>query len=514
MSNTYISLYQVLGDANSYVKIQSGQPLTLANIQALAQARWTWIVNNWLTLSPSFKTVANGNQDLESKYEDFQRFVESYNLGNKNNPFDTTANFLDVIAFLNLIGLNVLRLSPEEASVRDQEIDRINKLDIEDFRAMMTFLEVFAAQLAQEVGLGDADAAKLLGIQVAKKQRNATIDDLDSINQVNQLHAFVETLLIRAQQSQKRPPDILSLTNQLVNPNSKITFDDSWVSYTPVPFEISLEHMAQRYLGSKAQWFELVTINNLQPPYIDAVGEKFPLLTPGAVNNVIIADTSKQNVPVGTKVSIGSYKVREESRIVKRVILNENSTMVLFLSGNADLSRFKSQEGGFVRIYAPQTTKPGNFVLIPSHTASGVSGSVPTPTTDSLRRLDKALLAFGVDIARTDDGDIIMDPNGNFKYAAGLVNVKQTVLNALKTVRGELPFHPNFGVNTNIGERFFGTTDEALIFGELLRDTLLNDPRLDNVQIERIATTGTGIALQLLVTVVGSNQPLPLAFIS
>ena len=514
-TTNYISTLQVLSDTTSLIRILSGQQLSLASIQSLAQTRWPWIFDNWVSLYPRFKASAAGAQDLESKLDSFQRFIDSWRLGNRNNPLDVLGNFAEVYPFLDLISLSELRLSPDEAALRDIEIDRIQSLDIENFRSMMSFLRARAAVLAQQIGLGDPSAAKLLGTPQTPRQRSPTIDDLQNIQDINKLHSFVESLLFRALRSQKRPPNVLSLSNQLIDPGSPVIFDDKFVSYTPQPFEISIEHMAQRYIGDRAYWYELATINNLQPPYVDEVGTKYPLLAPGAVNNLIIADTDRQKIPVGTKVGIGSYKYREETRVVERLILNENGTVIVFLSGAQNINRLKPAEGAFVRIYAPSTIRKGAFMLIPSRTPSRISTSVPVPTSDELRRIDKALLQFGVDIARDDKtADIIIDPSGNFKYAAGLPNVRQAVLNALKTTQGELIFHPGYGVNLNIGGRFFGTTDEALLFGELLRSTLLTDSRLENVQIAKVEATGTGIALTLLITIAGATQALPLSFIS
>lgn len=513
---SYTSIYQAVNDVNMYVKRRTSHPLTLANIQAIAKARWVWIINNWeKTLKKSFKDATGGDEGLESKFEDFQRFITSYKLGNLTNPIDSLQNFVQISPFLDLISLASIQLSPDEAALRDIEIDRIDNLDIENFQSIIKFLRTKSAERAQLVGLGDPDAAKLLGIQQKPRQRSASIQDLEDISQIDSFRVVAEKLLFGLMKKQKRPPNVLALSNQFIDPSSAVFFDGKYKSYVPTPFEISLEHMAEKFLGSRKLWFTLVTVNNLQPPYIDEAGEKFPLLAPAAVNNLIISDARATDIPVGTKIGLGSYRFREEARIVERVLRNENGTMILFLSGAQNVSRFKPNEGAFVRIYAPHTVRKGSFVLIPLKTNSAISTSIPTPDSDELRRLDKSLLQFGVDIARDErSGDIVFDPTGNFKKAAGLANVRQSILTALKTVRGELPFHPNYGLNTNIGGRFFGSTDEALVFAELLRDTLMADKRFTNIQIARVATTGTGIALTIIVTIAGSNQPLPLSFIS
>ena len=100
------------------------------------------------------------------------------------------------------------------------------------------------------------------------------------------------------------------------------------------------------------------------------------------------------------------------------------------------------------------------------------------------------------------------------KKAFGLKNVKQAVLNALKTEKGELDFHPSYGVNLAIGERYYGTVDEAMIFGQSLRDTLVRDPRFTNVLISNISSTGTGIAIELIVYLDGTQEPVTLSFVS
>lgn len=513
-STSYTNVFQVISDTNSLISLIIGEDLTLASVQSLAQARWQWIFNNWESLYGRFRPFAGGDQHLVAKLDDFRRFIESWRLGNRNNPLDILKNFLQVSPFLNLITLSELRLSPDEVALRDIEIDRLSNLGIEDFRAMLKLLRKRSAIAAQEIGLGDPDAAKLLGISVRQRKRSPSIDDLEEIERINRVYVIIEAMLSRELGRKKRPPNILKLTSQLVNPDSQVFFNNNFLSYTPRPFEISLEHMAQKYLGNRELWFELVTINNLQLPYIDEVGVKFPLLAAAATNNLIISSADRQNVPVGTKIGIGSHKYREEARVVERIILNENGTMILFLSGTQNINRFKPSEGAFVRIYAPSTTRSGSFILIPSEDSSEISTSTPTPSSDELRRLDAALLQFGIDIARNEKtGDLVFDPNGNFKFAAGLVNVRQTVLNALNTNEGELPFHPQFGINLGIGDRYFGTIDEALVFSQLLRDTLLADSRILGVQLGNLETSGTGMSMTILVTIAGSNQAMPLSFV-
>jgi hypothetical protein len=498
-----------------YLAVNSGKSLSFGNIQSIAQKRWSWLVENWSVYSEAFKTATNGNGNLVEKYNILKTFIDSYKLGNTNNPLDTLENFVTVLPFMNLILLSNITLTPEELSFRDKEAYRVQNLQPDDFENMVTFLRRQAAYQAQRIGLGDPDASTLLGIQTQEKQKNATIADLEQIENINNLRRVAEKLLFGSKAQQKRPPNLLAISNAMVDPLTPVVFSNDYLTQRPVPFEISLEHMAQKYLGRRDRWYDLVSVNYLKPPYVDSVGVKLPLIAPPASNNLIISADQKNNLYVGAKVSIGSYRYPEETRAIERLIVNENNTMVLFLSGDQNISKYKPTEGGFVRVYAPNTVRSGSFVVIPSTTASGINSSAPTPSSDLIGRLDQALVQFGVDIAKDPvTNDFNFDSNGNFKKAVGLVNVRQTVLSTLKTKKGELPFHTGYGVDINIGSRFYGTTDEAVIFAQLLQTTLLGDPRFDSVQISKLSVTGTGIALTILVTLAGSNVPIPLSFIS
>lgn len=512
----YTNLFEIYKDTEMYLILRNKGSLNLSHIRPIAQNRWPWMVSNWPTLKQLFTTFVNGNQSQSAALEDLQREVSSYKLGNTTiNPLQSLDKTITFSPFLELIELTSIKLTPEEIILRDKEIERVGQLEVETFQQMLTFIRKNTAIEAATIGLGDEDAARLLGLQVAPKRRTATIQDLDRINETNKLYKIIEGIVYDLNQTRKRPPNLLQIANQNISADSPVAIQDTYLSYVPVPFEISLESMAQKYLGDKRRWYELATVNQLHPPFIDEVGTKLPLLAPAAVNNLIISSSLKDSVFVGTKISIGSYRYREETRVVERAIINENNTMVLFLGGTQDLNKFLSSEGAFVRIYAPNTTRKGNYVLIPS-TAPGVTQrAVATPNNASLRQLEQAFLNFGIDIARDRrTNDFIIDANGNFKFAAGFPAIRQAVLYALKTTQGELPWHPNYGVNINIGDRFFGSLNEAVVFGELLRDTLLRDPRFSDVLINKVGTTGTGISLGLLVSIQGIDQPLPLAFVS
>jgi len=511
----YTDLFSVLNDTDLYMRVRRGDPLGLDLLQALARGRWIWIVENWSNiLYARFKTLANGDDILEATLEDLQGLVSSYLLGNLRNPFDNFDTFVKYSKFLAAVRVGELNLSPAEFVLVDKEKERVSSFVIEDFRAMLKYLKQQSALDAFRIGLGDVDSAALYGVQPIARQRSATVADLARLDDADQIRQYIEGIIIDLKDSQDISPNLLRIANDNLGPDSPVVFNDAYRSAVAVPYEISLEHMAKKYLGSADLYFELVTVNKLQPPYIDEMGEKTVLLAPGAVNNVIIAGTRKDDIPVGTKVMIGSYSVREEPRIIERVTENTDGTLILFLSGAQDLVKLRTDEGAFVRIYSPHTINTGGFLLIPL-TIETPNGSQYTPKSDELRRIEKSLLTFGVDILRDEaTGGLVIDSSCNFKFAAGLRNVRQAVLYALRTVRGELPFHPNYGVSASIGDRYYGTADEAVIFANVLRQGLLLDQRYTDVKIAGIQQTGTSLALTIVVWIAGVVDPIPLSFAS
>ena len=84
----------------------------------------------------------------------------------------------------------------------------------------------------------------------------------------------------------------------------------------------------------------------------------------------------------------------------------------------------------------------------------------------------------------------------------------------LRTNVNELPYHPAFGVNYELGKQFVGTVDEAVKIGELLVSSITKDQRIEDVVISRISSTNTSASLQLLVKIKGLDDPIPLSFVT
>ena len=511
----YTNLLDIQDDTWLYFAFRKGTTPNIGVIPALAKSRWSWIVQNWTVLKQQFTLSVGGDQKFLNIINDLSNDVLSYQLGNISaNPFNNKQLFQEYAPLLRLINTSSLSLTIEEQIIINQESDRISRLGIQDFQNMIDFIEKAGSSLEAEIGLGDPDVADLLQTGTTEKRRDAEISDLSDLDDLYSIQRIIEGIIFDLQQATTRTPNLLTIANQNIDPSSQVAINSFYVSGNAVPFEISLESMAKKYLGTPDRWFELITVNNLKPPFIDESGLKTLLLAPAAVNNLIISTNIQEDVYVGSKIGVGSSRNLEETRVVERIVINNDNTMVLFLSGKQDLNKFRTQDNAFVRIYKPHTTRNGEFIIIPSTSPGFSVTSAPTPTNEDLRSLPKPILNFGIDVLKdTTTGDWVIGANGNFGLAVGTTAIRQAVLNALKTSRTDLNWHVNYGVNTSIGDKYYGTTDEAVILAGLISDSLLTDPRFADVKISRIQTTHTSIAIQLLVKLAGYSNPIPLSFI-
>ena len=515
MTKAYTNITDVKIDLEMYVALRTGSALDLSLFPALAKQRYPWIVDNWGKLYTIFKNYSNGDQNLEDALSDFDSSVRGYKLSTSANPLNVLDNpdKFDLYSdFLELIDVRGIGLNAAESSLVANEAQRVAKLTIDDFRSMLQFINNFITLSSSQLGLYDPEGFSALGAPQASKTKSPTINDLSVIDQQLDIKKYVESIILSLKSTISRPPDLLKAANANTS-GGNVTINDSYLSSVSVPFSGSLEQMAADYMGDKRLWYELVTVNNLQPPYVDEVGIKYLLVAPGAGNNVTISSDSQNDLHVGASLSIGSVAVREEARSVNRISYNSDNTMVLFLSGAADMSKFKKDDGAFVRIYAPHTINGKNFIKIPVNLAATLPTGM-TPQKDELRRLDAALLNFGVDISEDETtGDISLAPNGNFLLAYGLKNVKQSVRNAINTVKGELPFHPRYGLDSTIGSKMFGPGDQALFVSEMVQKAILKDRRIVSATINNLTFTGTSVSMLVLVQIQGSSQIIPLSFV-
>lgn len=515
----YTYLEQVLTDYLGYLKATENAQFTLADVQTIASDRWQWFVDNWqIKFYPNFKRILPKSDFFNAVLKDLNNEVVTQKLfpTTSTNPFLNLNKFIRYKAILSYIQLSDISLTQAEFLILKEEQKRLKNLSIADFKNMCFFLRNAASSAVQTIGLGDEDGVLVQGFTLTEAQRNYSVDDLDQIGDTLELADEIDGIIFYLQQKTKQNPNLLAVANRNMDVDSLVVFNQTYSAAVSQPFVDSLEYMANVFLGSKDRWFEIASINNLQPPFVDKTGEKEYLLGQGTLSSVKISSNKINYLKIGTKVKIGSYTVREEARSVRKIIKLDDGTVVLSLSGNPDLAKLKTSEKAYIKIYKPQTVNEDSLLLVPVNAASTpLQGK--QPSLDVLKNLSKGLLSFGVDIRRSEKtGELTVGKNGDFDIVYGIPAVRQALYTLFNTNTNELPFHPTYGIplGAAIGSRFYGNIGFVSAFSEILQDIILSDGRYSSVVVQNLTVTETSASINLIVSVNDSELIIPLSFVS
>jgi len=385
-------------DIEIYTAMINNSELTLGMFPSIASGRWTWLCDNWVSYKSKFTTATEGEIYYQQLIQDLNTEVITFQLGNRNNPFENDSKFKNYKDLLDLILLSEINPTPLEKSIRDEVLRVVSAYPVEQFEIMFNFVKKTSSQIAIDIGLGDEDAAKLLGLSISRKKREPSISDLTFMDSLIDLQELISTYIFNLKRIEKKPPNLLAIANRNLDISTGIGVDEGFVSSVPVPFEISLEHMASKYLGSKDYWFELVTINNLQPPFVDNVGVKIPILSPASQTSVLVSNNYKHLIHPSTIMRLGSDRQKEFNVIVEKIYKNDENNMVLSFNTNKLASLIRPNENGYIRVYAPNTIRKNSMILIPSKNMIDTGSDKTTPSSSELRNLEQAYINFGIDI--------------------------------------------------------------------------------------------------------------------
>lgn len=514
MAKQYTDRFSLQIDLQLYLLAKTGGTPTLSLLPKLASDRWRWFVDNKATVMDTFAKYANGDEFLSDKILQLEDYFESYANGANVNPFNDLNIFSEMTELLDLIDIGSMELTQPEISFINSEKQRASQLTVEDFKAMLKFLRDQRDIAFDYIGLGDTYYDSIRGRKSAPKQRDYFISDLRVLNDTISIENYIEGIILEFKYQKNIAPNLLAFANsKLIEGESEVRVENIYRSYIVVPYEKSLQQMAQDYLGSPDRWYELVTVNNLKSPYVDLYGEKILLLESGSATTLRVPISQQNKFRINATIKIGSRLVPEEIRKVEQVNDNQDGSATIYLSGKQDLSKLVISHVPYIRVYKPETISDFSLVKIPVSIAAPYS-DLPEPSEGELKRLDKSLLSFGVDIARDDTtGDLLLDTSGDLKYQFGLANVRQAAKLVLDTETNQLPLHPAYGVSNQLGFALQGATTSTKI-ASVIEQALKRDVRFTSVTLKDINITADGkIGMTVYVTIAGSNQLIPLAFV-
>lgn len=414
------------------------------------------------------------------------------------------ANPDDNYDFFKTVKPGSLNLPATVQAKIDKEKVRIRAFKREDFEYRRDIVQETLTDFQDSVGLGNTTYSRIYGLTPKSQLREANENDYDVIFSINQALIEINRLVVSSDINKDEVLPIDYIAGMASRSGIAFTVPKSKF-LVPFPYAHTLEQISLRYLGDPDRWHEIAALNGLSAPYVDETGFTLPLLTNGNGNSFAVSDATRLfvNQPVWLS-SVAAARIKR--RITKIEVLNVGLVMVT-VDGNADLDQFTVGASANMQAFLPNTVNSQQSIFIPSDEEVDEDDwrvkSVP-----GVDYFDPLLRVGGIDLLLTQNGDLVITPDGDTRLAVGLTNIVQKVRLVIDTVRGSLLHHPDYGFPIQVGDSTaeLSARDILKICKGLFRD----DPTFTGVESAAILKDGPVVKITLSVGIAGTQQVIPI----
>lgn len=407
---------------------------------------------------------------------------------------------------MDQVPITSMSLNNAQQAAVDQIIEDARKITVDDLKTFRAVIQDLALQLSNNFGAGDSFYSKVYSRPVPTTRITPMILDeyeiLKALYDVMQSYdILIATTEIDDAQKQTNMEYVAGLADDagiaFNIPNSKIL--------APVPFGLTIERIAARYLGDPQRWIEIVTLNNLRDPYIDENGFQRPLLSNATGRQITI--NSVQEMFIGQRIVLRSSTQSPSARRILGIDRLSDTSFLLSLDGEPNLDNFITADSAYLQAYLPGTVNSQQKIFIPSDLAVPNEPNILVPTSvaaDPLVGLSK------VDWLLTETGDIATNSFGDFRFAAGITNIVQALKLKIATPRGSLLMHQDYGLGIRPGiiASDINVQDIYNNINKLIED----DPRFAGLDSLQISLNGPTLSISMGVTLAGQNGVFPITF--
>lgn len=409
----------------------------------------------------------------------------------------------DNFDFFETIRPGDLNLRPSTIRAIEEERRRVQLLRREDFEAYRDNTLEIMATFAASVGATSAMYNQTYDLPLPTSSKlEPSDDDWEILFTLNNVAASFDALSVSADINNPTL-DSMEYVAGLAS-RSGIAFRVPKSKFAvPFPYSYTLEQLSAQYLGTPDRWLEIATLNGLQSPYVDEIGWSKELLTNGAANQVTVA--TSDDLFVGQVVWIGSRTVRREKRRVQKIQVVGGNTVV-HLDGVADLAKYAVIAGATLQGFKPNTVNSQQTIFIPSDTEPEEQ-DYRIKQIPGIDYFDPLVKSGGIDLLLDPNGDIVVTPDGDARFAVGLTNFIQRIKIAFGTKRGSLIRHPEFGLGLT-----YGTSLADISAQDVLTEAkrlLADEPGISGVQSASVRINGSSLSIRIAVTLAATDQVVP-----
>lgn len=386
------------------------------------------------------------------------------------------------------------------------ELEDLSETTSDDVDSWINDLESTASLLANYFGAGDETVSSIYGLpDPTERLQPMNIDEsllLQTLYEaITALYLLKNSNLI-TKNDNKAFEVVSALTD-----GTEYQFGSSKNNLAikvPVPYGLTIEQIAQRYLGDYTRWVEIATLNNLNSPYIDEEGFIRPFLSNGSGRRFNISDAS--NLYVGQTIFLQSDTVPKQARKIIAIDQLSQSDYLITVDGLDNLDIFQTAHDAKLHAFLPHTTNSMQTIWIPTN---NISDDLVVFSPPAVAKLDEYTGLSKVDWMLGDDGDIALDSFGDIKLSYGLKNLYQSLRLKIISPQGSRLVDQEYGMGItpgiNIGE--LSVEDTIKRFNAMISA----DERYSEVQSLEIDLRGPTMKINAIVGLRDGSGSVPIS---
>ena len=421
-----------------------------------------------------------------------------------NNVFENPEENFDLF---DSVSIDDLTLQPAQRLAIEDELLRIRLLTINDFRSFKQEMVDLAHDIADNFGAGNETYSYIYGLPDPKSRPiDMTVEENEVLQAIFESIQVFDTLTSTKQFDDFKIQNPMDFVGGLAN-ESGIDFQQfSSKMLVPVPFGLTIEEIAARYMGDVSKWLEIVTLNKLRSPYIDEVGFTYEMLS-NAEGRQFNVDDTEDNLFIGQKITIVSDIQPQITRKIINVEKIGDNNFLVTVDGLDDLDVFQTSANARIKGYLPGTINSQNQIYLPVDFASN-----PDDRTFEIANVpDTALNKLAkVDFLLTDNFDIAINSVGDLRLASGLTNLIQALKLKIRTQKGTLLRHLDYGVGLEHGVSI-ADIENGEIIGSL-NAMIEGDGRFQSIDRLSIRLNGSTMSIDMSVRIANGTGVLPISF--